>query len=511
MKAAVVTLSLIPLLTACMAVGPNYRKPELATPKQWSVPTAKAMHTEQWWQLFNDPILNDLIKQAIATNLDLAQALVRIKDARVQRSAVFAAAMPSLSAHSNVSRRLNNSSMGGSSSTAGGGFGIGNQITNIFQSGFDASWELDFFGGVQRTAEAMNATLDSEIENSRDVLVTLLAEVARNYIELRGQQKLLAITLDNLAAQQEVEQLTQVRQQSGLSNGLEVTQAQALVATTSASIANYETQIQQSIHALSVLLGRDPNYLLSRLQVTESAQLSVTEIPKTTTETIPDLPSELLKRRPDIRHAERLMAVAVANIGIATAELYPKINLTAFLGLQNSNITSLTPVGKSWSTAASLSMPIFNWGKLQADIKSKRAQSEQAFLSYQATILKAFKEVEDALVAYHQEQQRNQALEQAVAANELAVQLADERYQKGLTGFIDVLNSQQALLQSQSELTRSELAISTNLVALYKALGGGWQTESKVNESERTVKKNVAERVYDLIPKTTSYKKDQAH
>ena len=511
MKAVLLLIGLTPLLTACMAVGPNYQKPELAAPKQWSVPTVKTMQTEKWWQLFNDPILDGLIKEAVNANLDLKQALVRIKDVRAQRSAVFAAALPTLSGHSNVSRRLNNSSGGGQSNTVGGGFGIGNQITNIFQSGFDASWELDFFGGVQRTAEALNATLESEIENSRDVLVTLLAEVARNYMELRGQQRLLAIALDNLAAQQDVEQLTQVRQQSGLATGLDVSQAQALVASTSASVANYEAQIQQSVHALGVLLGREPNYLLSRLQAADPSQLSAAHIPKVTTQVIPDLPSELLKRRPDIRQAERSMAVAVANIGIATAELYPKINLTAFLGLQNSNIKDLTPVGKSWSTAASLTVPIFNWGKLQANIKSKRAQSEQAFLTYQATILKAFKEVEDALVAYHQEQQRNAALGQAVAANELAVQLADERYQKGLTGFIDVLNSQQALLQSQSELTRSELAISTHLVALYKALGGGWQAEGKVNESGRAVKETVAEQVYDLTHKAIIHKKTHSH
>jgi NodT family efflux transporter outer membrane factor (OMF) lipoprotein len=213
---------------------------------------------------------------------------------------------------------------------------------------------------------------------------------------------------------------------------------------------------------------------------------------------IPDLPSELLKRRPDIRRAERLMAVASANIGIATAELYPKINLLAFLGLQNSSIKDFTPVGKSWSTAASLTMPIFNWGQLKANIKSKQAQSELAVLTYQSTVLNAFKEVEDALVAYTQEQQRYQALDQAADANELALHLANERYETGLTGFIEVLNAHQSLYQTEAELSRSEAGISTYLVALYKALGGGWQTQAKVNDSCATCQKNLAERIYNF-------------
>jgi NodT family efflux transporter outer membrane factor (OMF) lipoprotein len=488
-------------LVAC-TVGPDYRRPDVAVPGQWSAPSAKSTATEQWWRLFNDPVLNQLIKDAIAANLDLKQALVRIKDTRAQRSAVFAAALPSLAAHSTASKRLNNTNAGTQSGTAGGGFGIGNQLINIFQAGFDAQWELDFFGGARRAAEAADATLASDIEDSRDVLVTLLAEVARNYIALRGQQTELAITLKNRDAQQETGQLIEVRQQAGLSNGLEVAQAQALVATTLAEVATYQTQIGQTIHALSLLLGHEPDSLMARLAHADtdglSGQVGQAAIPMVTAPVVPDLPSELLKRRPDIRRAERQMAVATANVGVATAELYPKINLSAFLGLQNSTIKDFTPLGKSWSTAASVTLPIFNWGRLKANIQSKQAQTELAFLAYQKTVLTAFKEVEDALVAYTQEQQRYQALEQAMAANGLAVQLARERYEKGLTGFIDVLNSHQALYKAEAELARSQVAISTQLVALYKALGGGWQTVATVNNVCARCKKNLAEHIYDL-------------
>jgi len=459
------------VLSSCTAVGPNYKRPEVPVPKRWSEPASRIKPADKWWQTFNDPILDRLITDAIAANLDLKQALVRVKDARAQRASTFAGALPSLTARSNVSRRLNNSSassQAGSSSVGAGGFGVGSQLINIFQSGFDAQWELDFFGGIRRAVEAADATVEGEIENSHAVLVTLLGDVARNYIELRANQQQIAITKENLASQQETLSLNEIRQQAGLGSMLEVTQAQAQIAAIAAQLPVFEANVSQAMYALSLLLGREPAALISRLTKVDS-------IPAVSKTVIPDLPSELLKRRPDIRQAERNMAAANAYVGIAIAELYPKVNLSAFLGLQNMRITDLTPIGKSWSTTASVSMPIFNWGKIKANIKSKEAQSELTFLSYQSTVLTAFKEVEDALIAYSKEQQRLKTLAQAVAANQLALHLANERYQKGLTGFIEVLTSQQALYQTQSDKVDSEAKISGNLVALYKALGGGWQ------------------------------------
>ncbi|MFI3138301.1 MAG: efflux transporter outer membrane subunit [Methylococcaceae bacterium] len=290
--------------------------------------------------------------------------------------------------------------------------------------------------------------------------------------ELRSNQCLLRITHKNLDVQQDTQHLTVVRQQSGLATQLEVAEADAQVAATQAQLPDYERAVQQAMYALSVLVGREPAALAARLETPGG-------IPVLAGVAIPDLPSELLKRRPDIRHAERQMAIANAQIGIATAELYPKVNLAAFLGLQNMNITDFTPIGKSWSAASSLSMPIFNWGKLNANIKSKEAQSEQSYLAYQATILNAFKEVEDALITRVKEQQRNKAIVQQVAANRLAVELAEELYQKGLTGFINVLQNQHALYQAETNLAGSDAKLSTTQVALYKALGGGWQVAGK--------------------------------
>ena len=482
----VFTLFAALLLSGCPAVGPDYKPPEMPVPGQWTETAAvTGPHAEQqpdqWWKAFNDPVLDKLISDAIASNLDLKLTLERVKDARALRSATIAAGLPSLDARSNVSRRFNNTSSPTSqtgTSPVGGGFGIGNQYVNIFQMGFDAQWELDFFGGVRRAVEAADATIDVEVENSRDVLVTLLGDVARNYIELRANQRLIAITRENLQAQQETLELTQIRQQSGLASMLEVAQAQAQAATTEAQLPNYETAVKQSIHALSVLLGKEPGALVVHLE-----QQGV--IPIVAANVITNLPSELLQRRPDIRRAERQLAVANASVGVATAELYPKINLAAFIGLQNTTISDFTPIGKSWSTAATLTMPIFNWGKLNANIRSKKAQFEQAFLTYQSTVLSAFKEVEDALIAYSKEQERHKSLAKAVAANRLAIQLANERYQKGLTSFLDVLISQATLYQAQSSLVSSESQLSSNLIALYKSLGGGWENEAIVSDIKK--------------------------
>jgi multidrug efflux system outer membrane protein len=480
MKRVAAATAFFAIMSGC-AVGPDYRAPHPEVPQQWSTAIPQTAGAKQtpiaWWKTYNDPILNRLIVDAANSNLSLQQAETLIRDARALRKAAIAAGLPSLGSHANINRRRNNTSAAALSQTgttsttsSGGGFGIGNQIIDIFQMGFDAQWELDFFGGVRRAIEAADATLEMQEENRRDVLVTMLGEVARNYIDLRANQRLVAITENNLRAQQDIVAMTQARQRAGLASSLEVAQAQSQAATTQAQVPVYATLVQQSIHALSVLLGREPGALAEYLQ-------RGAPIPFAAAPAVAELPSELLQRRPDIRRAERQLAVSNAQVGIATAELYPKVNLAAFLGLQNINIASFTPVGKSWSMAASLSLPIFNWGKLQANIKSKKAQYEQTLLAYQSTVLNAFQEVEDDLVAYVQEQQRRTALAEAVEANTLALELAKERYRKGLTAFLDVLVSQRALLETESELAGSDAKVSSNLVALYKALGGGWENQ----------------------------------
>lgn len=475
------SLLLATIFAGC-AVGPDYEKPKLPVPKQWSEASGirAAAFPAEWWKTFGDPVLNRLIAEALASNLDLRQAEQRILDARAQRTGAIAAGLPSLDAHSNLSRRRNNFGGGGGATTGasgtagfpvGGAFGAGGQIIDIFQSGFDAQWELDLFGGIRRSIEAAEATIEAEQENRRDVLVTLLGEVARNYIEVRANQRQRAITEDNLKAQEDTLGLTRAREQGGLASHLEVAQQEAQAEATRSQLPVYETAMKQSVHALAVLLGKEPGALLYLLK-------DEGRVPATEAKIVADLPSELLRRRPDIRRAERQLAAATAQVGVATADLYPKVNLSAFLGLQNMRISDFTPVGKSWSMASSLTLPIFNWGRIRANIDSQETRREQSLLAYQSAVLNAFREVEDTLVAYAKEQERRASLAQSVEASQLAVSLAEERYRRGLTAFLDVLETQRALYQAQSNLVASEAQVSTDLVALYKALGGGWESVS---------------------------------
>lgn len=458
-------LSLI--LTGCV-VGSDYVPVKMELPKQWTEAATRqqVLQLQNWWKTFHDPILNQLIDQAMRSNLDLKLAESRIRASRSQYNATIAAAFPSLSSHSSVSRRLNNTS-GTSGSSAGGGFGVGNQLINIFQIGFDAAWEIDLFGGVQRALEVADANSEFEEENRRDRLVSLLAEVTRNYIQLRTNQQMQRITLENVHSQEQTLKLIQVRQRAGLVSEVDSTQSQAQLTAIRSQVPLYEIGSKQALHALALLLGQTPDKLSTDLK-------KLAAIPVSSNPGLADLPSELLRRRPDIRMAERKLAASNAEIGIAVNEQYPKINLSAFLGLQNMRITDFTPLGKSWSVASAISMPIFNWGRIQANIKVKEALNEQAFITYQSTVLNAFKEVEDALVALMQESQRGDDLAKSVKAQQLVLTLATERYRKGLSTYLEVLDAQRGVYLAQKEQLDGLAKQSLQLVALCKALGGGW-------------------------------------
>lgn len=461
-------------LTGCV-VGPDYVSPQMELPKQWTeaATSKQVLDLQNWWKTFHDPVLNQLINQATQSNLDLKLAESRIRASRSEYNATIAAAFPSLSSHSSASRRLNNSS-GTSGSSVGGGFGVGSQLINIFQIGFDAAWEIDLFGGVQRALEVSDANSEFAEESRRDRLVSLFAEVARNYIQLRANQQMQRITLENIQAQEETLKLIRVRQRAGLISEVDSAQSQTQLATIRSQLPLYETSTKQAIHALALLLGQTPDKLSSDLK-------KLAAVPVSPHPGLADLPSELLRRRPDIRMAERKLAATNAEIGIAVNEQYPKINLSAFLGLQNMNIANFTPIGKSWSTAATLTMPIFNWGRIQANIKVKEALNEQAFITYQSTVLNAFKEVEDALVAQIQERQRGVDLEKSLQAQQLVLSLASERYRKGLSSYLEVLDAQRGVYQAQREFVDNQAKQSLQLVALCKALGGGWSVDDKIH------------------------------
>lgn len=489
-------------LSGC-AVGPDYVPPKLEIPNHWAEgeTTANTLpHLDDWWQTFQDPLLNQLINEAVRANLNVKIAETRIREARANYMASISAGLPNVDGRSNIMRRRNNANIStNGNGTGGGNFGVGNQIINIFQAGFDASWELDIFGGIRRGIEASDTLLESEEEGRRATLVSLLGEVARLYIEIRANQQMLEVTRHNLQSQEQTLQLTETRRKAGLASELEQVQSEGLTAETRAQLPAYETSQKEAIHALSVLLAQPPGKLLPRFEQTGP-------IPETSEQGVGDLPAELVKRRPDIRKAERLLASSNAEIGVATAELYPRISLNTFLGLQNTNIAGLTPMGKSWSLAASLSTPIFNWGRIQSNIRAKQALNEQAFFNYQTTVLQAYREVEDALIAHTQLKLRIKSLQNAVQAQELAMNLSTERWRNGLASYLDVLLAERSLFQAQQQLVETKAQHSTQLVALFKSLGGGWEIAGAEPKVEVDWMSKPSEFLLDELHETRKYR-----
>jgi multidrug efflux system outer membrane protein len=471
------TAGFLALVLVGCTVGPNYKTPQTKMPESFAN-TQAAAGTEvvaKWWTTLQDPTLDSLIDRAVRSNLDLRFAQARIREARAQRGVVKADLLPSVNASASYQRRRFSENLGQTQGTPG----TTNAVEgDLYQAGFDASWEIDVFGGIRREIEAANADLAAEIENRRDVLVTLLAEVARNYVEMRASQRQITIAEANLKAQQETLELTRVRFNAGLVSDLDVARAEALVQTTASQIPTLEISARQSIHLLGVLLGQQPNSLVQELSPERAIPASPQEVPV-------GLPSELLRRRPDIRRSERQIAAATARIGVATAELFPKFSLTGALGLGSSKFSNLGESGsKFWSIIPGVSLPIFNFGRIRSNIAVQNAREEQAFVTYEQTVLTSLREVEDALVAFSEDQSRRQTLSSAVDANRRAVDLANQLYKQGLTDFLSVLQAQRDLFASEDALVQSDRSVTSDYVAIYKALGGGWEIEDQAKSKE---------------------------
>ena len=390
------------LLAAGCTVGPDYRRPDTAVPSAWSEGRYDGIDTRpadlaRWWEEFNYPALTRLVQRAAGSSLDLRAAEARIREARALRRVAESGAWPTVDMSGSYSRSrtsenafsTSSQGSGGSSSTGGG-----NRGQDLFRAGFDSSWEVDVFGGVRRSVESADATVEASIEDRRDVLVTLLGDIARNYIDLRGFQRRLAVAQNNLKAQQESLEITRVRFQAGLANYLQVSQAEAQVNTTAAEIPALEALSKQAAHRLDVLLGIQPGAL--------SAELSTdAPIPALPPQAHVGLPSELLRRRPDIRRAERQLAAANAEIGVATADLYPKFSLSGAFGVQSISASDwFSAPSRFWSIGPTIRWPIFDAGRIRANIEVRNARQEQALTAYEKTVLTAFEDVENALVSY---------------------------------------------------------------------------------------------------------------
>ena len=470
-------------------VGPNYHRPQEKVQSNWvSPPTTQASVTvqepiqvEQWWTTFNDPTLDSLIKRAALQNLDVASAAERIRQARASVGVATAGFFPGVNASGSYSRSFSaaggstvvvtNSGVGTGTTTGGTSTRhIGPKPTDFWQAGFDATWELDLFGGVRRSIEAADYTLEAAEEDRRDVLITVLGEVATDYIALRGFQQEIAIAQENLATQVHNADIARKKQKLGTTTELDIANADAEVFSTRSAIATFIASEQQEIYALGVLLGQDPTTLIAELSAAGKIPIAPPVVPV-------GLPSELLRRRPDIRRAERQLAAATAQVGVATAQLFPQFSLTGSLTLQGNRFEALGNWGERfWSFGPHVIWPVFDAGKIWSNIEIEKSLRSQAYLTYRSTVLIALQDVETQLTAYAQEQQRRAALAEAVAANQKAVAVATARYQQGgLTDFLNVLVAEQSLFSTQDALVQSNRNVGTDLVALYKALGGGWE------------------------------------
>jgi len=455
-------LALVVMLSGCM-VGPDFRSPQIAVPDSWAGTNATAapVGMSTWWQTFNDPKLTALVQEALASNLDVKLAEARLRESRAAHGVAEGGLWPTL--NTTASYQRNDTSAKGGTTPNG---------QNLFQAGFDAVWELDIFGGIRRNVESAQANTQAAQEGLHDAQVTLAAEVALNYIQLRGFQQQIAVTQENLKAQQHTAEITRQKQGAGFVGTLDVANADAQVATTKSQIPVLEVSAQQSIYALSVLLGKPPAYLLTELSEAQPMPVTPPEVPV-------GLPSDLARRRPDIREAEAQLHAATAQIGVATADLFPKFSLTGDIGWQTNLLSNgFTNPTRGSSFGPSVDWALFQGGSIVSNIHEQEALRDESLVTYQKTVLTALQDVENALIAYTKERDHRQALNDAVVASRKAVDVSTQLYSAGQTDFLNVLQAQNTLYASENALVQSNSSTGQDLIALYKALGGGWDDEA---------------------------------
>jgi NodT family efflux transporter outer membrane factor (OMF) lipoprotein len=464
-------------LTAC-AVGPAYRVPATPTPDAWqsavsqgpAAPDTAALAS--WWTTLNDPLLDELVDHAIAQSPTVTQARARLAEARARHGITSAGLFPSLDASAGVSRTDADSRTGTSGSNDG--------VTNgdeTYSSGLDASWEIDLFGGQRRATEAAGAQVGASEADLRDVLVTLLGDVALSYIDLRTSQSRLATAERNLETQRELLDITRWQAEAGLATALEVEQANSSYEQTRAQIPSVESALQQSLNRLAVLTGQPPGALNSRL--TERKPIPVAPL-----EVAAGVPADVLRRRPDIRAAERRLAAQTAEIGVAQAALYPSLSLAGSITLTSLDASDVFDGFRTDRSGLSLTLPIFHAGALRQNVRAQNALADQALATYESAVLAAYEEVENALTAWSNEHRRNESLIAAAASARIASELALMQYNSGLVDFQTVLNADRQLIVLEDSLAVSDGEMTANYVRLYKALGGGWSVYPQASRLE---------------------------
>ncbi|MFD1330757.1 efflux transporter outer membrane subunit [Methylopila musalis] len=451
------------LTLAGCAVGPDYRPPSLALPARYGAEPATQRPARpqlaEWWRNLNDPLLNTLIEEAVAGNLDVASAKAAIREARASRRQAQGGLFPTLDGGAAGSRTKTPSSQ-----SAGGG----SSLTTTLQAGFDASWEPDLFGGTRREVEAAVYGEQAAEEELRSTLLTLIGDVAQNYVEARGYQARAALARRTAASQRETAQLTRQKFEAGSSSAVDVSNANGLAAATSAEIPSLEASFAEAVHRLSVLTGRPPTALAPRLA-------AVRPIPSPRGLPAAGVPADVLLTRPDVRLAERRLAQYTAKIGQAEAALYPSVSLTGSISTTSARIGDLAKRSTiGWSWGPSVNVPLFEGGALRAAVDVAKAQRDQYFVAFRASVLTALEDVENAIVSLRKERERAGRLATSAAAYREATRLSRELYRAGTSDFLDVLDAERSLYTAEDSLLQSRVNSATDYVALQKALGGGW-------------------------------------
>ncbi len=460
------------LLQGCFGVGPrvgpDYSPPKLEMQDAWHQAVTDGLvegeaNLQTWWTVFNDPVLNGLIERSAKSNLELKVAYARIKEARALKGIATGERFSDIDSIGDAMRERTAHTLASAQKA---------RTDEFFQFGGDASWEIDFWGRIDRSIESTDASLEASIEDYRDVLVVLNAEVASNYVEVRTLQDRIRFIMGNIETQRKSLQLTKDRFDAGLAPELDVQQAELNLARTESSLPTLQMLLVQTINRLGVLLGEHPDALHGEL-----AQLN--SIPKPSEQITVGLPVELMRQRPDIRQAERELAAQTALIGVATADLYPRFSLFGTFALAANDFSDAVSYSKSrmHSFGPSFRWNIFDGGRVRNQIRVENFRTEQALARYEQTILIALEDVENAMVSYIQEDVRREALERSVMAARKSTELVGTLYVNGLTDFQNVQEMERFQFEQEDQFAESEGQVIQNLISIYRSLGGGWAPE----------------------------------
>jgi len=472
------------IVSGCAAVGPNYVAPKPQVPPSFTEAPARATADsgkkqpvdDAWWKNLGDPVLEGLLAQALKSAPDIAEVQARVREARALAGIAGAGRYPTADAGGEYARNLGSKNV--PTGVPPGGLGPGIH-SNLWQAGFDASWEIDIFGGVRRSIEAADANYQAIIDDRADVVLTLLAEVARDYVELRGAQRRIEVARQNLAIERDLQTLTHSLLAAGLAPQQDLLRAQAQVSDIEAAIPEFESDERAAAYRIAALIGEPFEGVVAELSVPRPIPKPLSEVPI-------GLPSELLERRPDVRAAERRIAAANARIGIAQADLYPHFSLTGTAGLESLSFSSFGNASSGYyQIGPGITWRIFDAGRIRFQVQAESARTDAAAAAYQRSVLNAFRDVETALVSYANANTRRNSLAAESAADADATKITKLLYENGVESFLPVLDAERSLYAADDALAQSERDSTLALIAVYKSLGGGWQAASSNMPQDR--------------------------